>query len=173
MDEKGRLFGKLNIIDLLVILLVIAVAVLFVVRRGQSGDEEQGTGFELTYQVLASRLTPELYDSISQYVDASQGLEDQMFSSDSNNKLLDAYVVDCTARPHVEYVVNSDGELKRAVSSGDDQRVDVLFTIRAWVTDPITNKVGVQQVRVGADHYIKTTHFEYPGVIQSVERTQS
>lgn len=173
MDEKGRLFGKLNIIDLLVILLVIAVAVLVFVRRGQSTGEEQEAGFELTYQVQVSWLTPEIYESIQEYVDPEKGLTDQLFSTDSNNRLLDAYVLDCVASPHVTYVSTNDGQVKRVESSGDDQRLDAIFTIRARATDPITNKVGVQQIRVGANHVIKTTHFECSGTIQNVERTQS
>lgn len=170
IDEKGRLFGKLNIIDLLVILLVIAAAVLFFLRRAQ--PEAQEVQYELTYQVLVSRLSPEIYEAVTQYVDPQKGLTDQMFSTDSNNKLLNSYVVDCTASPHVEYVSTSDGQIKRVESSGDDQRLDAIFTLHAWVTDTMSNQVGTQQIRVGATHYIKTTHFELSGIIQSVERAE-
>lgn len=168
IDEKGRLFGKLNLIDLLVILLVIAAAVLFFLRRTQ--PEVQEVQYELAYQVLVTRVSPEIYEAVTQYVDPEQDLTDQMFSTDSNNKLLNSYVVDSTASPHVEYVTTSDGQVKRVESSGDDQRLDVLFTLHAWVTDPMSNQVGTQQIRVGATHYIKTTHFELSGIIQNVER---
>lgn len=169
MDEKGRLFGKLNIIDLLVILLVIAAAVLFFLRRAQPEPVE--TQFELVYQVRATRIEPAIYEQVKQFVDPQQGLRDQMFSSDSNNKLLNAFVEDCTASPHVEYVTTSDGQIKRVESSGDDQRLDVVFTIRAWATDPMSNQVGTQQIRVGTGHYVKTTHFEFSGTIIDVDRT--
>lgn len=168
MDEKGRLFGKLNIIDLLVILLVIAAAVLFFLRKTQPAPVE--TQFEVVYQVRALRIEPEIYEQFKQFVDPQQGLKDQMFSSDSNNKLLNAYVEDCTASPHVEYLATSDGQVKRAESSDDDDRLDVVFTIRAWVTDPVSNQVGTQQIRVGAGHYVKTTHFESSGTIIAVDR---
>ncbi len=36
--KDGRLFGKLNLIDLVVILLVVAVAAAFVVKRGNVTD---------------------------------------------------------------------------------------------------------------------------------------
>lgn len=171
MDEKGRLFGKLNIIDLLVILLVIAAAVLFIWRRAQPEPVE--VQHELTYQVKVTRLTPELYEAVRQYVDPEQGLTDQMFSTDSNNKLLNAYVVDCEVSPHVEYVSTSDGQVKVVESSGDDKRMDAIFTLHAWVTDTMSNQVGTQQIRVGTTHYIKTTHFECSGTIQSVERAET
>lgn len=168
MDEKGKLFGKLNIIDLLVILLVIAAAVLFIWRRAQPSEPEE-TKFELTYQVRAIRVDPATYEVVKQYVDPERGLKDQMFSTDSNNKMLDAYVVDCVATPHVEYLATSNGDLKRVESSGDDQRLDLVFTIQAWATDAITNQVGIQQIRAGAGHYVKTPHFEFSGSILTVD----
>lgn len=171
MDEKGRLFGKLNVIDLLVILLVIGAAVFLFLRREKPDPQPQEPEpkFELTYQVQVSRLDPKIYESIKQYVDPEQGLKDQLFES---NQYLDAYVTDCAVSPHVEYVATSDGQIKRVESRGDDQRLDAVVTLQGWATDPMTNQVGSQQLRAGAGYYIQTTHFEISGVILSVERTQ-
>lgn len=170
LDEKGRLFGKLNLIDLLVILLVIVTAVLFLVNREPPEETENpGTTYELTYQVLVRSLSPEVCEVIQKYVDPEQGLEDRLFSSDSGNKYLDAYVVDCVVNPHIEYVATTDGEIKVVESSGKDRRLDATLTIRATVTDLMTNLVGIQQVRAGIGHYLKTTHFECSGTILSVD----
>lgn len=171
LDEKGRLFGKLNLIDLLVLLLAVAAAAVFLYGRLKpQGTQEPVKTYELTYEVQVSALSPAFAETVRQYVDPEQGLADQIFSTDTGIRFQDAYVVDFTTAPHVEYVATSDGEVKRVESSGDDQRLDGVMTIRATITDPITNLVGSQQVRVGAVHYVKTTHFEISGLVQSVER---
>ena len=38
LDEKGRLFGKINIIDLLVVLLVLVVAAVVAIKLLGGGD---------------------------------------------------------------------------------------------------------------------------------------
>ena len=176
LDEKGRLFGKLNLIDLVVILLAITALVVFLLGREWTTEpvepSEPEQEYELTYRVLVTHVSAEIYESIKQYVDAEQGLEDQMFSSDSGNKYLDAYVVDCEASPLVEYVSTSDGQIKRVESSGADKRLDLTFTIRAKTTSLMTNRVGNQQVRIGAGHFVKTTHFEVTGTVMGLEQRE-
>lgn len=173
IDEKGKIFGKVNIIDLLVILLAIAAAAFFVQRkyfRQLSGNSNTST--KLTYQVQVTRVEPVIYETVKQYVNRAEGKSAQMFSSDTNT-FLDAFLVDCEAKPHVEYVTTSDGQVKRVESSGDDQRLDLIFTLEAQVTNPNTNAVGTQQVRVGIIHYLKTTYFELQGSVIKVEKETS
>ena len=125
IDEKGRLWGKVNIIDLLVVLLVIAAAVFLVVRRlpGKETGETEETKQNVTYQVQVTRVEPVIYDTVKSCLDNAENQRLQMFSSDTNT-FLDAYIVDCEAKPHVEYVATSEGKIKRVESSGDDQRLD-------------------------------------------------
>lgn len=158
IDEKGKLFGKLNIVDLLVILVVIAAAVFLVLR--QETDTESGNGGEtatLTYQALVRGVDPSYYDSIRQFVNPEEGKSDQLLS---NNSPIDAYLVDFEATPHAEYVTTDDGQIKR-VQSDEDKRLDLLFTVEAKVDDLVTNTVGTQQIRVGTSHVLKTIHCEF------------
>lgn len=160
IDEKGKLFGKLNIIDLLVVLLAIAVAAVLVAKRsGGDGGDPGGAPVTLTYQTLIKGVDPRYYDSVRQFVDPAEGKKDQLLS---NSSLLNGFVVDCQATPHVEYINTDDGQVKRAQSEEDD-RVDLLFTIEVQVDDGTTNTVGSQQVRVGSSHIVKTAHFEFSG----------
>lgn len=161
IDEKGKLFGKLNIIDLLVVLLAIAVVAVFVVRHrgGEDSTEDAGTPMTLTYQTLIKGVDPRYYDSIRQYVDPAEGKKDQLLS---NGDLINGYVLDCEATPHVEYINTDDGQVKR-VQSKEDERLDLLFTVEAEVSDMLSSTVGVQQVRVGNNHILKTAHFEFSG----------
>lgn len=175
IDEKGRIWGKVNVIDLLAVLLLVVVAIFFIQRKffRTTEDDTPKNAESVTYQVQVSRVEPVIYEkTVKRYVDRSEGKSDQMFSSD-NSTFLDCYVVDCEARPHVEYVTTADGQIKRVESSGDDQRLDLIFTLEGKVTDPNTNAIGTQQLRVGIGHYIKTTHFELYGSVISVEKGSS
>lgn len=174
IDEKGRIFGKVNIIDLLAVLLLLAAAVFLVQRKffPAPAEDEPKSAEDVTYQVQVMRIEPVFHETVKQYVDRAEGKRDQMFSSD-NNTFLDCYVVDCSAAPHVEYVTTSEGEVKRVESSGEDRRMDLIFTLEGKATDPNTNAIGNQQLRVGIGHYIKTTHFEFYGTIISVEKGSS
>ena len=70
IDEKGRLFGKLNIVDLLVILVVlVAVVVLGVKFLGKDGGGGINPGkTQVTYTVLVKGVEQEVYDNIQKYI---------------------------------------------------------------------------------------------------------
>ena len=62
VDEKGKLFGKLNIIDLLVIVLLL-VAVVLVVFKVLAKDGAVGAQHTvLTYTVEVKGVDPEVYE---------------------------------------------------------------------------------------------------------------
>ncbi len=159
IDEKGRLFGKLSIIDLLVLLLIIVAAVFVGTRlasRNEGGTVVNSTRLE--YTVLATEVDPATYEVVRRYVDGEAGLKDQMMTGST---LCDGYVLDVTATPHVTYVECADGTVKRVESSGEDTRLDLLFTCVANVSSPLTNSLGSQEIRAGIPHILKTTHFEF------------
>lgn len=166
IDEKGRLFGKLNVIDLLALLLVAAVAVLLAVRLlgGRlggltAGDKEPVT---IVYSVTVSGVRPESYEVVRRFVDKDAGKRDQLMTG---TQLLNGYVTDCVAVPHVNYTTDANGQVSAVPSSGEDTRLDLTFTLEAVVTNPITNAVGSQEVRVGNGQYVKTAHFDFYGNI--------
>lgn len=148
IDEKGRLFGKINIVDLLVILVIIAAAVVLGVKFLGGGEEEPKETKTLIYTARTMEVTQETYESVCQFVDKQAGLKDQLLTGD---KLLDGYIVDVTATPHVPKNTDAVG----------GETLDLLFTIEATVTDPVLNAVGTQQVRVGKSHIIKSQHLEF------------
>lgn len=155
VDEKGKIFGKLNIIDLLVILLlIVAVALVgYKVLRHDGAGNIPGT--TLTYTVEVDGVAKSIYEEVKSYLPAD-GSGDQLMA---NGALLDAYVTDVTAVPHVNYGVNDAGQA--TVSTEQNGRLDLTFTIKANVINTITNEVGTQEVRTGKTHIVKTTHFEF------------
>lgn len=154
VDEKGKIFGKLNIIDLLVILVLIAAVVLVGIklqRRDGAGNVPRTV---LTYTVKVPSVEPQVYEEIQKWVGDGQPGDQLM----ANGAMVDAYVTAVEAIPHVNYGVDDQGQA--IVSVEQDGRLDVTFTIRATIINPVTSEVGTQEVRVGKIHIVKTTHFE-------------
>jgi hypothetical protein len=158
MDEKGRLFGKLNIVDLLVILLVIVVAVVLAVKLTGEGDVigESEPGVTLTYTVRVTQVDQATYENVCQFVDSGAGLEDQLMAS---GELLNGYIVDVTATPHIATASDSVG--------GDT--LDLLFTVVAVPSDVTTGAVGTQEVRIGKSHILKSVHMEFTGTVMTCQ----
>lgn len=158
IDEKGRLFGKLNLIDLLVVVILIA-ALIFLALRLTGGEAATPIGetTKLTYTVQVNGVSQATYDEIQRHMTNGGGRDQLMASGD----LLDAYVTGVTASPHINYQPDADGVVTSSPEQGDDARLDLVFTVEANVPDPVTNLVGTQEVRVGKGHILKTVHFEF------------
>lgn len=184
IDEKGRLFGKLNIIDAIVLLVVIFAVALVGMKvvknhqaqkEQQAQQEQQSNEEEKEYWVIftakTTEIEPEVYEVVKRFVDAGNDKMDQMFTSDG---LIDAYVIDVKAVPHVTYVECADGSVKAVESSGEDARLDLYFTAVANVRNFEINRIGGQEIRANIPYILKSTHFEFrDSVIQSVEWLES
>lgn len=158
IDEKGKLFGKLNLIDLLVVVILIAALLFLAVRftRG-SGANPVNSSTKLTYTTLVTNVTPETYIEVQRQLAAAGGRDQLMASGD----LLDGYVTGVTATPHVNYQPDANGVVTASEEQGEKARLDLIFTAEVNVANPIVNEVGTQEVRVGKTHILKTTHFEF------------
>lgn len=150
IDEKGRLFGKLNLIDLVVVLVIVAAiaAVGMKVFGNDVVDAVTSQKVTLTYEVTCQ----DVPEHVADYCEAHTG--GQLLSS---GNLLDAYITDCQ--------VQRTGE-------GEDVQYDLLFTIEAHTTfSSATYAVGSQEVRVGKEHLVKTGDIEVEGIISGLEVT--
>lgn len=179
IDEKGKLFGKLNIIDALVLLVVILAVVLVGLKVWQNRQEQaeqqrleaeqaanQGEHW-LIYTVKVEAVEGASAETVKQFVGTDQDVIDQMLTSAG---LQDGYVVGVEVTPHVTYVECEDGTVKRVESSGEDERKDLLFTCVANVEDFEMNRLSAQEIRVGIPHILKTVHFEFrDGEVVTVE----
>lgn len=159
VDEKGKLFGKINVIDLLVVVLIAAALILLAVRflapgRGNVLDSTT----KLTYTTKVSGVEQDVYAEVLRQLDNAGG-KDQLMA---DGKLVDAYITGVVAAPHEEYTTDAQGNTVCTVEDFEGGRLDLTFTVEANVADPITNKVGTQEVRVAKNHIVKTVHFEFP-----------
>ena len=152
IDEKGRLFGKINIVDLLVILvIVIAAAVLGVKFLGPNSTVAVNPKTtQVTYKVLVESVQPEVYENIQQYIPSTLM---------ASGELLDGQVIAVEAKPHTtNATVSASGDM--LLVSTDKQLLDLTFTVECNVVNTITSEIGTQEVRLGKSHIIKTDKFE-------------
>lgn len=165
IDEKGKIFGKLNIIDLVVLILVAAVAVVLVIKV-TGGGRGLTSGTQLTYTVEVQGVKSQVYEEIKDILD--EGPSQLMASGD----LLSGHVVSVTSAPSVKstIIVDTEGENKGLIQNVDEDLLDLVFTIEVTVANTVTNEVGTQEIRVGKTHIVKTTQFELEnGVILSCD----
>ncbi len=172
IDKQGKLFGKLNIIDLIAIVLIVAVVALlgFKFLGGHSGGLA-GAGQPVVYTVEVDGVEKEVYDFIQAEVEKGPS---QLTAS---GELLDGYV---TAVDGV-LVEEDEASLQDYPSGGvtglkysEAGTYDLVFTIEATVKDDLTSELGTQEIRVGKSHIVKTTTFELEnGTILSCERLES
>ncbi len=165
VDEKGKLFGKLNIIDLLVILLILA-AVVVVGVKVLGGGAAGASATKLTYTVRVTAQNADLVDRVAEYVNTATGSKDQLMAG---GNLLDAYVVDYWTEPtRYNRLTTGSVEFCSEETAAAAGLVDICFVIEAHVANTVINEVGTQEVRIGKTHILKTTHMEFSGgVIES------
>lgn len=160
LDEKGKLFGKVNLIDLIVVLVIVAGVAAVAWKLGGSAVTEaiNSNAATLRYEVVCANVNP----------DAAEGaVADIGGQLMSNGDLLDGYVTDCIIEPHMETVVDADGN---ALQVEDPSARDLRFTIETKVSQAANAyAVGSQEVRVGKSHIVKTVDIEFTGTVTSVE----
>lgn len=146
IDEKGRLFGVLNLIDLLVLLL--AVAVVFVAIWKLGGKKAVETVADPSRTVQYDVLVEDVPMAVAEF--AQSQISCPLVN---NSKVLNATITD--------------------VSNGmvdEEQHTDLTLTIRGdAVFSGNVYVVGTQDVRVGFEYIVKTSEFELTGIITALE----
>lgn len=164
IDKKGKIFGKLNIIDLIAILLIVAVLALIgykLLVRSPGGLA--GEGQAVVYTVEVKGVEPEVYEFIQKQ------LPSQLMAA---NELLDASVTDVTATPveHDTYAMMWNANLGvETLTQVDAGTYNLVFTIEGTVKDNLSSELGTQEIPCGQVPYCETATFELEGgIITSV-----
>lgn len=166
IDKKGKIFGKLNIIDLIAVILIVAVLALigYKLMSNQDGGLS-GEGKPVVYTVKVKGVEADVYEFIQ-----SQ-LPSQLMAA---NEMLDAYITDVQATPvenDTYQMVWNTSQSQEVLTKVDAGTYDLVFTIEGTVKDDLASELGTQEIRVGKTHIVKTTTFELDGgVILSCER---
>lgn len=157
IDEKGKLFGKVNVIDLVVALLIIflvaAVGYKFLGPEIAASPNAQG---EITAVIRFTFRT----DDVVKSVQPGQKL---VFGT---NYIPDAYIADVSFV--VSDYITTDAEGKIHVEK-HPQYKDLYVTIKATTnTNAAILKVGTQEIAQGKNFYVKTQTTEILGSVQSI-----
>ncbi|NLX64688.1 MAG: DUF4330 domain-containing protein [Clostridiaceae bacterium] len=148
IDEKGRVFGKINIFDLLVLLaLLIAV---FGVGYKMISDKRKASGMVPTTTYIVTVKTPAMHPS---YAEALRK-DDRIYYD--NFGFVNAKIIDVREEPAMITVQTADGRL---VETQSPNLVDVTIDIEVKDThDTPDIRIGRYAVAVGGKLTVKTIY---------------
>lgn len=152
MEQKAKRIGKFNIVDVIAVLLIVAVAVFAGVKLMNRGSGESGEAAmtKVTYVVKAEGVPVELYEACLEH------LPSPLMAS---GKLVGGQIESVEKEPY--YVLGPDGTWVE-----DPEHVTLYFTATTETPtgDVMTTKVGDQEVRIGKKDYIlKSEYIEING----------
>ena len=149
IDEKGRLFGKINLIDLLVVILIVAViaAVAWKLGGRKAAAAVTGSAKKAVYTVEIEDVPAD----IAAYAETQTGK-----SLVNDSKVIAASITDVRSETY-----NADNGHQTLFITVE---ADASFTGNVY-------KVGPQEVRVGYEYILKTSEFELTGLICALEVT--
>lgn len=160
INEKGKLFGIINIVDLLVLLAVIAVAAGIGYKLFASQIQEvTAQQVSMTVTVRVRGATPFLVAEVERNSQVGKQLV-------SGNSYVSAKITDMEIQDYRQQVTTADG---RIVTALDPDKKDLVFTIETTVAKGTASpSIGTQEVRAGRTFIVKTNDFETTGNIDSV-----
>lgn len=164
INEKGKLFGVINIVDLLVVVFILAVLggiawKIFGDRISEAANEVTAArnSTSVTYTVRATGVSEDVADAVT-------SLEYPQQLAVNTGLVAESYIVSVTTEP--SKALSVDREFAEMV---EYDRVDLIFTIEAKVAKGDFITVGSQEVRIGKSHIVKSQFVEYSGVIESLD----
>ena len=149
MEQKKTFrIGKLNIVDMIAIILLLAVAAYAVFRLSGKDD----TPVVTTYVVRVEGVPEATYDACQEHLPSTLM---------AKGALLNGQIESVEKAPFL--VLSPDGEWVE-----DPEHVTLYFTCKANVVrgSVLTNKVGEQEIRIGKPDYIlKSEYIEFQNTI--------
>ena len=163
INEKGKLFGLINLVDLFVLIAVIAVVA--------------GVGYKLVAPKVAEAVSPQVtMTTVLRVRGATPFLVEELQREGndqvgkklvSGNEYVDAEIKSLTVEDYVQQIPTADGRIANAL---DPSKKDVVIIVESQVRkDTPAPKIGTQEVRAGRTFIIKTNNFETTANIDSVE----
>ncbi len=165
VDQKGRLFGIINIVDLILIVLIAAIAWVGFVKISSHGKASENASqdefVEIKYGEAIINVKIPLVDPVM-----AESLHKNDFLV-SENTLTKSYIRDVQIKEGVYERTSQEGKV---VVATHPYKKDVYVTIYGYVTlEGATIKLDKQTVRVGKTFYVKTKTTELVGVVTGVK----
>jgi hypothetical protein len=151
LDERGRLFGKVNVVDLVVLLVIVAVVCFAVLRM--TGGSSQSVPVKVTYTVEAQRQA------------TVNAIRAKGSVTDDGGTLL-GQVQDVIVTPTQEEYPTPDGDLK-AFDSPIFKDITIVVVGRGQLSGSKV-RIGSVPMRVGKKVTLVGSDFEVQSVIMGV-----
>lgn len=166
MENKKKKI-RFNVIDVIVIVVILAVAAFFVLKFidfGEGSVVSVGSSARVRYVVEVDVMKKDVYEAIA------EELPTQMIS---NGAYYDGYILSVEATPcpvnEIEYR-DSGNQTVLYHAAPDREYVTVRFTCEAGLLNgTLLNNVGAQEIRIGRAYYVKGKNIEVVGNIVSLE----
>lgn len=161
VNEKGKLFGLINIVDLVVLLAIVAIIAgigwkLFAPKV----QEAVSSDVVMTTTLRVRGATPFLVNELKRNDQTGKSLV-------SGNEFVAATIESVDFVDYVQQITTADG---RIVDALDPSKKDIMIVIKSSVKEGTpTPKIGTQEVRAGRTFIVKTNDFETTANIDSVD----
>ncbi len=168
VNEKGKLFGLINLVDLLLIVAVVVVGVFgatMVARKVEDVAESKKTKYvEIEFTVIARNVMPEMAEDIV------KNIPDNTKMIAGTSYISNFYITHAEITPTKLTAVDSTGKIVIAPDPLD--RKDIIYTVKALTVAPTDNNpiyvADSQEVRVGVGFFVKTSTTEMRGTVESM-----
>jgi len=157
VNEKGKLFGLINIVDLSIIILIVLIGSVLVLKTmGKDIGPVESATQDITVTFRASLRTADQAKALKE--------GDQLISL---LKPVDAYIKSVALNPLPVPISTADG---KAVYSNDPIRKELIvkFTMKASKGNGII-KLDSQDICAGKEFTLKTHTFESKGSIEAID----
>lgn len=162
INEKGKLFGVINVIDLIILVCIILVAVALVYKFAAPAATEVISPKADMYVTMRVRGAMDYLDA-----EAKKHLTPGTRLIAGSDYIAGAEVVSVESVPYLSAANTDSGKF---VTAADPQKSDLLITVKAKQAknDPIL-KIGTQEIRIGRGFIFKTQTVEVNAIIETVE----
>ena len=160
VDNNGKIFGKFNIIDCCVVLLIFMIVGGVVYKVAKSASNQGNTASKTIYFTVKAEEQPKELTSL---LKKNQKLL-------NNDDTIDAWVKNIKVQNALETTVDSKGNI---LEKRNPLKRDLIAVIRAKVSknDNVkTIKVGVQEVTPGSQFSIKTSTVLLKGTVVKLNK---
>lgn len=161
INEKGKLFGLINVVDLVILAALICLIGAIVWQlAGDKVSDAVSPDAEMTVVMKVAGSSPDLVKEAMRQDLVGQHLV-------SGGVTLDAYISDMWIEDYVMSVETAEGEIVRAT---DPAQKTICFEIKSTVAQNTpTPKIGSQEVRAGMTFILKTQTFSTIPIIYYVQ----
>lgn len=159
IDHNGRLFGKISVIDVLVLAVVVVLAAALYFKSNQTHTGTSVTNNEITYQVLASGVRNYVADAVRE--------GDYMYDQDRSSGGTLGKIVSIEVLPSGKMAEFNDGTVDTVpVEDG----VDLLLTIQGSgiLSDGRYLLNRVYDLGVNSSRNFYTPYAQFTGVVTSI-----